>query len=59
KYLWLVPLLDLLSFVVWCCSFFGNTIDWRGRKLKLTKEGKLVPIQSRCAKVAPTYLGSV
>jgi ceramide glucosyltransferase len=59
KYLWLVPLRDLLSFVVWCCSFFGNTINWRGRKLKLTKEGKLVPIQAHCAKVAPTYLGSV
>lgn len=41
---WLLPLCDLLSFAVWCYSFLGNTIEWRGRSLLLTKGGKLVPL---------------
>lgn len=42
SFLWLVPLQDLISFGVWCYSFAGNTIEWRKRKFKLTKGGKLV-----------------
>ncbi len=42
KFLWLIPLRDLLSFAIWCYGFFGSTIEWRGRRLRLTKEGKLV-----------------
>lgn len=44
KFLWLVPLRDLLSFALWCYCFVGNTIRWRGQQMKLTKVGKLVPI---------------
>ncbi|MBV9386957.1 MAG: bacteriohopanetetrol glucosamine biosynthesis glycosyltransferase HpnI [Chroococcidiopsidaceae cyanobacterium CP_BM_ER_R8_30] len=40
--LWLVPLRDLLSFALWCYSLLGNNIEWRGRRLKLIKGGKLV-----------------
>jgi len=43
KFFWLVPLRDLISFTFWCYSFVGNTIEWRGRRLRLTKGGKLVP----------------
>ncbi len=42
KFLWLVPGCDLLSFVIWCFGFIGNTIEWRGQHLKLTKDGKLL-----------------
>lgn len=42
KFLWLVPGCDLLSFVIWCFGFIGNTIEWRGQQLKLTKDGKLL-----------------
>jgi ceramide glucosyltransferase len=42
KFLWLVPLRDLLSFTIWCFGFIGNTIEWRGQQLKLTKDGKLL-----------------
>lgn len=42
RFLWLVPLSDLISFGFWCYCFFGNTFQWRGRRLKLTKDGKLV-----------------
>jgi ceramide glucosyltransferase len=36
---WLVPLQDLLSFVVWLAGFFGNTIAWRGRQYHLHPDG--------------------
>jgi ceramide glucosyltransferase len=42
KFLWLVPLRDLVSFVLWCYGFIGNTIKWRDQAMKLTKGGKLV-----------------
>ncbi|MEH1931918.1 bacteriohopanetetrol glucosamine biosynthesis glycosyltransferase HpnI [Nostoc sp.] len=41
KFVWLVPGCDLLSFAIWCFGFIGNTIEWRGQKMKLTKDGKL------------------
>jgi ceramide glucosyltransferase len=44
KFLWLVPLRDLISFALWCYSFVGNAIEWRGRRLRLIKGGKLVPL---------------
>jgi ceramide glucosyltransferase len=42
KFLWLIPLRDFISFAIWCYSLFGSTIEWRGRRLKLNKQGKLV-----------------
>jgi ceramide glucosyltransferase len=47
KFLWLVPGCDLLSFAIWCFSFIGNTIEWRGQQLKLTKDGKLIVQEDR------------
>ncbi|NMG07223.1 bacteriohopanetetrol glucosamine biosynthesis glycosyltransferase HpnI [Brasilonema sp. UFV-L1] len=51
KFFWIVPLRDLIGFVIWCCGLFGNTIEWRGRRLKLTKGGKLMEITDNFAKV--------
>ncbi|GAB1542378.1 bacteriohopanetetrol glucosamine biosynthesis glycosyltransferase HpnI [Scytonema sp. NUACC21] len=42
--LWLVPLRDLISFGLWCYSFVGDTFEWRGQRLRLTRGGKLVPL---------------
>jgi ceramide glucosyltransferase len=39
---WLVPLKDLLQTALWFCAFAGNTIEWRGRKMKLQPYGTLV-----------------
>ncbi len=44
RFLWAVPLLDLMSFALWAFSLVGNTVYWRGRTFKLTREGKLSPI---------------
>jgi len=40
----LIPLRDLLAFLVWLASFVGHTVDWRGTSFYL-KNGKLVRIQ--------------
>ena len=42
KLFWLVPLSDLLRFVLWCYGLVGNRVEWRGRTLKLTREGQLI-----------------
>src|SRR5580700_7690525 len=31
---WLIPLQDMISALVWLVGFFGNTINWRGRRYK-------------------------
>jgi ceramide glucosyltransferase len=41
---WLVPVKDLLQVVIWFCSFAGNTVEWRGRKMKLHRDGTLQEI---------------
>jgi ceramide glucosyltransferase len=37
---WLIPIQDFISLLVWICGFFGNTIDWRGRRYKLLPDGR-------------------
>jgi len=37
---WLVPFQDLLNFFVWIAGFFGNTIQWRGRKCYVSSDGR-------------------
>ena len=39
---WLVPVKDVLSAAIWLGAFAGNTIEWRGRKLKLRRDGTLM-----------------
>jgi ceramide glucosyltransferase len=53
KFLLFVPLRDLMSFAVWCYSFLGNTVNWRGQRLRLTKGGKLVPVTADSSKPLP------
>jgi ceramide glucosyltransferase len=37
---WLIPLQDLLSFAFWFAGFFGNEIEWRGRRYRLLAGGR-------------------
>jgi len=32
---------DLFAFAVWITGLFGDTVIWRGRKLKLDREGRI------------------
>jgi ceramide glucosyltransferase len=39
---WAIPLRDLFAAAVWCAGLFGNSVIWRGRRLKLDREGRIV-----------------
>ena len=41
---YLAPVQDVLSFAFWGAGFFGDTIDWRGRKYYLQSNGTFRPI---------------
>ena len=41
---WLVPVKDLLNAVIWAIAFSGNIIEWRGRKMRLRRDGNLEPV---------------
>ena len=38
----LIPLRDLFGAAVWVVGLFGNTVVWRGRKLRLDREGRII-----------------
>jgi ceramide glucosyltransferase len=40
-YWWLVPIKDLLQAVIWAGAFMGNTVEWRGQRMKLLPNGEL------------------
>jgi len=43
-FFWLVPIKDLLAAAVWALSFLGNSVEWRGRRYRVRREGKLVQV---------------
>ena len=36
---WAIPLRDLFGAAVWCAGLFGNTVVWRGRRLRSIAKG--------------------
>jgi ceramide glucosyltransferase len=38
---WLIPLRDLFGFAVWAAGLFGDTVQWRDRRLKLRPDGRI------------------
>ncbi|MGH7992383.1 MAG: glycosyltransferase [Limisphaerales bacterium] len=42
---WLVPVKDLLQVAVWLGAFMGNTVEWRGQRMKLRGDGTLFKIE--------------
>jgi ceramide glucosyltransferase len=41
RWLWALPIRDLMSFVIWLAGTFGQTIHWRGRRLRIGAGGLL------------------
>ena len=41
RWLWLLPLRDMLAFFTWALSFLGNRVEWRGRRFVLKPGGKI------------------
>lgn len=44
RWLWLLPLRDMLSFFAWALSFLGNRVEWRGSRFILKAGGKIEEI---------------
>lgn len=38
---WLIPARDLMGFAVWLAGLSGTTVDWRGQKLRLQRDGRI------------------
>ncbi|WGV24036.1 bacteriohopanetetrol glucosamine biosynthesis glycosyltransferase HpnI [Halotia branconii] len=49
KFLWIIPISDLIQFAIWCYGFIDGTIEWRGQRLKLIKGGKLMAMTNSTA----------
>ncbi|WP_026100378.1 bacteriohopanetetrol glucosamine biosynthesis glycosyltransferase HpnI [Fortiea contorta] len=44
KFWWVIPVRDLISFVIWCLGWMGSTIQWRGQQLRLGRGGKMTTV---------------
>lgn len=40
----LVPLRDLFGFAVWCAGMAGNSVEWRGIRFRLRRDGRIEPV---------------
>jgi ceramide glucosyltransferase len=40
---WLLPLRECLCLAIWCASYFGDGVRWRGRDLRVGPGGVLLP----------------
>jgi len=41
KYFYLIPFRDLWGVAIWAAGLAGSTVEWRGRRLRLDREGKI------------------
>ena len=41
RWLWLLPLRDMLAFFNWVLSFLGNRVEWRGGRFVLKPGGRI------------------
>lgn len=42
--LMLIPLTDIISFIVWCASLYGNTVQWQEYTFRVQKDGRMVRV---------------
>ena len=47
KYFYLVPLRDLWGVAIWAAGLVGDTVEWRGRRLRLDAQGKIIAADER------------
>jgi ceramide glucosyltransferase len=38
---WLISVKDFLQAAIWLAAFLGNSVEWRGRKMKVRRDGTL------------------
>jgi len=46
KYFWLLPVRDVLSFLIWCSSWVGRRVEWRGKLFEVKRDGKMIRVRS-------------
>jgi ceramide glucosyltransferase len=39
---WAIPFRDLFGLAIWCLGSFGRTVIWRGQRLQLDREGRIL-----------------
>jgi len=39
---WMIPVRDLFGFAVWLAGLFGNSVVWRGERLRLDRQGRII-----------------
>jgi ceramide glucosyltransferase len=42
---WLVPVKDLLQTALWLTAFLGNSVEWRGQRMRIRRDGTLARIE--------------
>ncbi len=47
KYFYLIPFRDLWGIAIWAAGLFGDTVEWRGRQLKLDAKGRIITADER------------
>ena len=47
KYFYLVPLRDLWGVAIWAAGLVGDTVEWRGRRLRLDAKGRIIATDER------------
>jgi len=45
RHFYLIPLRDLWGAAVWAAGLFGGTVEWRGSRLHLTRDGRIAGSQ--------------
>ena len=45
RHWYLIPFRDLWGFAVWLAGLTGDTVEWRGKKLRLTPDGRILSPQ--------------
>jgi len=53
RHLWMVPLKDLGFTAVWLASWLGHDVVWSGQRLRVQRDGKMVPIDGEALEPTP------
>jgi ceramide glucosyltransferase len=44
RWLWLVPLKDLVTSLVWAGGFSGREVTWSGQVLRISRDGRMTAV---------------
>jgi ceramide glucosyltransferase len=56
RHLWMVPAKDLGFSAVWLASWLGLDVEWSGQRLRVRRDGRMVPLSGAPAPHAPAVL---